>query len=168
MRCGGLILNYCPPNPHGKAGNEDRRRSMRCASRLLDAHKHTWSSLRDYISFSFTDLFAKLLWPGDSEMTIRSLSRCHVPPMSITPRLNLHTVSFTLNVKQGSCEYHFLNSFGVARQGNELRSTDCKADAFTTAPSLLLLSWMEIKLLTAQSNVAELASRNAQISINKK
>ena len=25
MRCGGLILSYCPRNPHGKAGNEERR-----------------------------------------------------------------------------------------------------------------------------------------------
>ena len=25
VRCGGLILSYCPRNPHGKAGNEERR-----------------------------------------------------------------------------------------------------------------------------------------------
>ena len=25
MRCGGSILSYCPRNPHGKAGNEERR-----------------------------------------------------------------------------------------------------------------------------------------------
>ena len=29
MRCGGLILSYCPRNPHGKAGNEETRRKMR-------------------------------------------------------------------------------------------------------------------------------------------
>ena len=26
VRCGGLILSYCPRNPHGKAGNEERRK----------------------------------------------------------------------------------------------------------------------------------------------
>ena len=26
MRCGGSILSYCPRNPHGKAGNEERRK----------------------------------------------------------------------------------------------------------------------------------------------
>ena len=26
VRCGGLILSYCPRNPHGEAGNEERRR----------------------------------------------------------------------------------------------------------------------------------------------
>ena len=26
VRCGGLISSYCPSNPHGKAGNEERRR----------------------------------------------------------------------------------------------------------------------------------------------
>ena len=31
----------------------------------------------------------------------------------------------------------FLNSFGMIRQGNESRPTDCKADALTTALSLL-------------------------------
>ena len=29
MRCGGSILSYCPRNPHGKAGNEERRRRRR-------------------------------------------------------------------------------------------------------------------------------------------
>ena len=57
--------------------------------------------------------------------------------MSTTPRLNLHAVPLMLNVKQGSCEYQFLKSFGMARQGNEPPSTDCKADALTTTPSLL-------------------------------
>ena len=26
VKCGGSILSYCPRNPHGKAGNEERRR----------------------------------------------------------------------------------------------------------------------------------------------
>ena len=26
VKCGGLILSCCPRNPHGKAGNEERRR----------------------------------------------------------------------------------------------------------------------------------------------
>ena len=67
-----------------------------------------------------------------------------------------------LNVKQESCKYQFLKYFGMARQGNEPRSTNCKADAFTTTSSLLPL-----RTITAQSSVAEPASRNAQISINK-
>ena len=114
---------------------------MRCASRLLDAHTHThtWSSSRDYISFRFNDLFAKMPWPGDSKMTIGSWCRCYLPPMSTTPRLNLHTISLTRYVKQGSCKYQFLKSFGTARQGNESRSTDCKADALNTTSSLLSL-----------------------------
>ena len=29
VRCGGLILSYCPRNPHGKAGTEERRRRRR-------------------------------------------------------------------------------------------------------------------------------------------
>ena len=28
VRCGGSILSYCPRNPHGKAGNEERRRRV--------------------------------------------------------------------------------------------------------------------------------------------
>ena len=89
---------------------------LRCASRLLDAHTHThththtWSSSRDYISFSFNDLFAKLPRLGYSEMTIRSSSRCHVSPMSTTPSLNLCTVPLMLNAKQGSYEFQFLKS----------------------------------------------------------
>ena len=122
---------------------------MRCASRLVDAHTHT------------PDLFAKLPWPEESEMIIRCLSRCNQPPMSTTPRLNFHTVPLMLNVKQGSCEYQFLKSFAMARQGNEPRSTHCKEDALTTTPSLLP------QHITAQSSV-KLANRNAQISINKK
>ena len=70
-------------------------------------------------------------------MNIPSSSRCHLPPMSTTPRLNLHTVSLMLNAKQGSCEYQFLKSYDMARQGNKPWSTDCKADALTTASLLL-------------------------------
>ena len=110
---------------------------IRCVSRLLDTHTPTWSSSRDYISFSFTDLFAKLRWPGERKMTIRSSSRCHLPPMLTTPRLILHSVPLTINVKQGSCEYQFLKYFDLARPGNEPRSTDCKEDALTATPSLL-------------------------------
>ena len=62
-----------------------------------------------------------------------------LPPTSTTPRLNLHTVPLMMNVKQRSCEYQFLKSFGMARQGNEPRSTDCKEDALTTTQSLLPL-----------------------------
>ena len=37
--------------------------------------------------------------------------------------------------KQGSCEYHFLKSFGLTRHGDlNPRSTDCEADALTTTP----------------------------------
>ena len=36
-----------------------------------------------------------------------------------------------LKVKQGSCEYQLLKSFDMIRQGNEPRSTYCKADALT-------------------------------------
>ena len=71
-------------------------------------------------------------------MNIPSSSRCHLPPMSTTPRLNLHTVPLMLNVKQGCCEYQFLKSYDMAdRQGSKPRSTDCKADALTTASLLL-------------------------------
>ena len=28
VRCGGLISSFCPRNPHGKAGNEERRRTF--------------------------------------------------------------------------------------------------------------------------------------------
>ena len=48
-------------------------------------------------------------------------------------------VYLMLNAKQGSCEYQFLKSFGMARQGNEPRSTDCKEGTLTTTPSLLPL-----------------------------
>ena len=51
--------------------------------------------------------------------------------MSTTARLSLQTIPLMLNVKQGSREYQFLKSFGVAQQGNEPRSTTCKADALT-------------------------------------
>ena len=53
--------------------------------------------------------------------------------------LNLHTVPLLLNVKQERGEYQFLKSFGVAQQGNEPRSTDCKEYALTTTPLLLPL-----------------------------
>ena len=107
---------------------------MRCASRLLDAHTHTRSSSRDYVSSSFTNFSAKLPWPGDSEMTIRSSSRCHMPPISTTPRLNLHAVPLMLNVKKRSCEYQFLKSFRMTRQENKFRSGNCKANSLTTTP----------------------------------
>ena len=95
-------------------------------------------------------------------MTIRSSSRCRLPPTSTTLRLNLYTVPLMLNVKQRSCEDQFLKFFAMTRQGNEPTSTDCKADAFTTTSSLYRYK------ITAQSSVAEPARRNAQTSINKK
>ena len=70
-------------------------------------------------------------------MTLQFLSSCHLPPTSTTLRLNLHTVPLMLNVKQASCEYQFLKSFVMARQGTELWSSECKADALTTTPSPL-------------------------------
>ena len=70
-------------------------------------------------------------------MTIWFLSRCHLPPMSTTSRLYLHSVPLMLNILQGSCEYQFLKSFGMNRQGNEPTSTDRKAYALTTTSSLL-------------------------------
>jgi len=35
-----------------------------------------------------------------------------------------HYSFFKLNVKQGSCEYQLLKSFGLIRPGNRSRSTD--------------------------------------------
>ena len=49
-------------------------------------------------------------------------------------RLVLHTILFVLSAKQGSCEYHFLKSFGMNRLENESRSTECEADAQTITP----------------------------------
>ena len=46
---------------------------------------------------------------------------------------------FNAERQAGSCEYQFLKSFGMARQGNESRSTDCKADALTTTLPFLPL-----------------------------
>ena len=60
----------------------------------------------------FFYLLAKFIRPEDSEMTIRSSSRCH---LSTTP-VKLHTIM--LSAKQGSCEYYFLKSFGMTRQEN--------------------------------------------------
>ena len=34
LRCGGSILSYCPRNPHGKAGNEERRRRSKCLKQV--------------------------------------------------------------------------------------------------------------------------------------
>jgi len=39
-----------------------------------------------------------------------------------------------LNIKQRSCEYQILKSFGLLGQGTEPRSTDYEADALTTRP----------------------------------
>ena len=148
---------------------------MRCASRLLDArdyiwiHTHTPGHHHAILSVSVSLTYSPSCLGQESEMTIRSLSRCHLPPLSTTPRLNLHTVPSMLNVKQGSCEYQFSKSFGMARQGNEPRSSDCKADDLTTTPSLLPLHHFSYHCtITAQTSVAEPASGNAQISINKK
>ena len=105
----------------------------------MHTHTHTWSTSRDYISFSFTNFFAKLPWPGRQQNDHTVFELLPVTPMSTTPMLNLHMVPLMLNVKQGSCEYQFFKSFGMARQGNEPRSSDCKADAHTTTPSLLPL-----------------------------
>ena len=66
-----------------------------------------------------------------------------------TPRLNLHTVPLMLKVKQGSCEYQFLKSFGKAHQGNKPRSTDCKKDAVTLHHRSYRYT------ITAQSGVAK-------------
>ena len=40
-----------------------------------------------------------------------------------------------LSAKQGSCEYHFLKSFGMTRLGMNPRSTDYNVEALTTTPS---------------------------------
>ena len=114
---------------------------------------HKLLSSGDHISF--TNLFAKLPWPGDSQMTICFSSHSHQPTTSTTPSLNLHTVPLMLNVKQESCEYQFLKSSGMTRQGNKPRSTDCKADA------------LYYYTITTQSSIAELANSNEHIPINK-
>ena len=48
-------------------------------------------------------------------------------------RLVLHTVVFVRSAKQGSCENHFLNPFGMTRLGEmNPRSIECEADVLTT------------------------------------
>ena len=48
-------------------------------------------------------------------------------------RLDLHTIPIVLSAKQGSCEYHFLKSFGMTRVGEmNPRSTDCSVIAPVT------------------------------------
>ena len=108
----------------------------RCAGRLLDAHTPSHDQAITSVSVSLIYL-ASFLGLKTVKLPIRSSSRCHLPSMSTTLRLNLHTVPLMLSVKQVSCEYQFLKSFGMTRQGNEPRSTDCKADTLTTTPSLL-------------------------------
>ena len=108
---------------------------MRCASRLLDAHTHLViiTQLHQFQFYWFIRQVALARRQWNDHKVFESL-----PPMSTAPRLNLHTVPLMLNVKQGSCEYQFLKSFGIAWQlGSEPRSIDCKADALTAAPSLL-------------------------------
>jgi len=60
-----------------------------------------------------THLFVKVSRPGDSEVTFSVFeSSCHLPAY-----LAVFTLSFLmLNVKQGSCEYQLLKSFGLTRR----------------------------------------------------
>jgi len=86
-----------------------------------------------------TCLFIKVPRPGDSEVGTFSVfeSNCHLflpvypllgignPIKCLAQRhnnelagLSAHNPSFMLNVKQGSCEYQLLKSFGLTRPGN--------------------------------------------------
>ena len=111
---------------------------MRCASRLLDAHTHSQLVIITRLHQFQFHWFIRQVASATRQRNDHTVFEL-LPPMSTTPRLNLHFVPLMQNVKHGSCEYQFLKSFVVARQGNERRSTDCKADALTTTPSLLPL-----------------------------
>ena len=122
-------------------GNYNR---MLCASRLLNAHTHTHTHTHTHPGHyhAITTVSVSLIY---SPFALAKRQRNDytvfesLPPMSNTPMLNLHTVPLMLNVKQASCEYQFLKSFGKARQGNEPQSTDCKQNPLTITPSLLPL-----------------------------
>ena len=86
---------------------------------MLDAHTYTHTPGHHHaitsVSVSLTYLPSCLGQETANEhMVCKSL-----PPMSTTPRQNLYNVPSMLNVKQGSCEYQFLKSFGMTRLGNE-------------------------------------------------
>jgi len=88
-----------------------------------------------------TRLFIKVPRPGDREVRIFSVfeSNCHLFLPSIHSKvvaiqfsalpkntselagLSLHYPSFMLNVKQESCEYQLLKSFGLTQPGNRFK-----------------------------------------------
>ena len=108
----------------------------RCASHLQDPHTRSHDQAITSVSVSMIYLASSLgLDQGWIKRNYHTVFES-LPLLSTTPWLNLHSVPLMLNVKQGSCEYQFLKSFGMTRQGNEPSSTDCKADALTTTPSL--------------------------------
>ena len=65
------------------------------------------------------------------------------------------------SAKQRSCEYHFLKSFGITRQGElKPRSTDCEADTPTTTPSRRKVRRRYVRLCRNRI-VATIRKRNA-------
>ena len=48
VRCGGSILSYCPRNPHGKAGNEERRKEKILSILSLNPSRKARADLQLY------------------------------------------------------------------------------------------------------------------------
>jgi len=114
---------------------------------------------RDTRDLVLAHLFITVPRPGDREVTFSVFTLLPVT----TSHLSFHYPFFTLNVKQGSCEYQLLKSFDLTRSEIEPRSTDYEANALITrsrvikyTSSLSLTTAEEIELLTfdlKESNV---------------
>ena len=53
MRCGGSILSYCPHNPHGKAGNEERRITFTQMHTTIFVRFLKWARIVGHLSCPF-------------------------------------------------------------------------------------------------------------------
>ena len=81
-------------------------------------------------------LFAKSLWPGDSEGTFRSSSQAATCPPVYHTRWRLHTVLFVAQRQAGKLWIPIFIVFGLIRPGIVPDSTVSLADAISTWPPI--------------------------------
>ena len=123
---------------------------MHCVSRLLNAHTHPVIIRRLHQFHWFIRQVALARRQQNDHTVFESL-----PPATYVYHTKVRFSHCPINAERQAGKL-FLNSFDITRQGNE------------PMPTRLQGGCSYHYTIIAQSSVAEPASRNAQISINKK
>jgi len=96
------------------------------------------------VTFVVSSQAATCYYQSNPRIFKNNRSKVEVVPISALPRKQLfllaylHTIPLMLNVKQGSCEYYILKSFGLTRRGN---LSFWRGNLYPNADTKLNLNW---------------------------